>query len=93
MLDDLRGVAALAVVGAHVLGAFYSDARNPLHNAGPAVDFFLMLSGFVIAHAYDGRRTRMNARQFFALRLQRLHPLVVLGATLATCLLDPFYPA
>ncbi|MDE2487766.1 MAG: acyltransferase [Alphaproteobacteria bacterium] len=80
VLDGLRGVAALAVVGVHVLGIFYSDARNPLHHAGLAVDFFFMLTGFVIAHTYDGRWTRMNAGQFFALRLQRLHPLVVLGA-------------
>lgn len=95
VLDGLRGVAALAVVGVHFLDTFYSGVRtNPLHHAGLAVDFFYMLSGFVVAHAYDGRWARMSVRQFITLRLTRLHPLVVLGATLglATYLLDPFYP-
>lgn len=95
VLDGLRGVAALAVVGLHFLDTFFSSEKtSPLHHAGLAVDFFFMLSGFVIAHAYDGRWSRMSVRQFFSLRLQRLHPLVVLGASigLLTYILDPFYP-
>ncbi|HEX3700415.1 MAG TPA: acyltransferase [Phenylobacterium sp.] len=96
VLDGLRGVAALAVVCIHFLVTFFPDDRSsPLPHAGLAVDFFYMLSGFVVAHAYDARWTRMSVRQFFGLRLQRLHPLVVLGAVLglATYVFDPFYPA
>jgi peptidoglycan/LPS O-acetylase OafA/YrhL len=57
-----------------------------------AVDFFFALSGFVVAYAYDDRWTRMTILQFFRIRLIRLHPLVLLGATLGLLgyLFDPF---
>jgi peptidoglycan/LPS O-acetylase OafA/YrhL len=95
VLDGLRGVAALAVVALHLLDTFFRGPEvNPLHHGGLAVDFFYMLSGFVVSHAYDGRWTRMSVRKFFSIRLQRLHPLVILGAVLglATYVFDPFYP-
>jgi peptidoglycan/LPS O-acetylase OafA/YrhL len=94
VLDGLRGVAALAVVCLHLLDTFFPDETSPLHHGGLAVDFFFMLSGFVVAHAYDDRWGAMSAGRFFRLRLQRLHPLVVLGATLALAayVLDPSFP-
>lgn len=95
VLDGLRGVAALAVVALHVLDTFFPDPRTkPLPHAGLAVDFFYMLSGFVVAHAYDARWPALSLGRFVRLRLTRLHPLVVLGAVLglAAYLLDPFYP-
>ena len=50
-----------------------------------AVDFFFMLSGFVIAHAYDERLRRgMGVLPFLAVRLIRLEPLVLLGVALGT---------
>ena len=47
-----------------------------------AVDFFFLLSGFVIAHAYDDRWNKMTVGQFFTRRLIRLHPLIIAGMTL-----------
>ena len=46
-----------------------------------AVDFFFMLSGFVISYAYDDRWKRnLNIGRFFQRRLIRLHPMVLMGA-------------
>jgi peptidoglycan/LPS O-acetylase OafA/YrhL len=84
VLDGLRGVAALCVVGLHLCEVFRpTAAENPLHHAYLAVDFFFMLSGFVIGHAYDRRWPRMTIGGFFGQRLRRLHPLVLLGVALA----------
>ena len=94
VLDGLRGSAAFLVVAFHIIGIplGFDDSKNPLHHAYLAVDFFFGLSGFVIGYAYDDRWSRMTPLQFFKLRLIRLHPLVVLGATmgLASYLLDPY---
>lgn len=95
VLDGLRGTAAFAVVLLHVAQTFFATGTNPLHHAYLAVDFFYMLSGFVIGHAYDDRWGRMGIADFFGKRLRRLHPMVVLGVTLglAAYVLDPFAPA
>ena len=94
VLDGLRGSAAFFVVAFHVIGIplGFNDSKNFLHHAYLAVDFFFGLSGFVIGYAYDDRWSKMTTLQFFKLRLIRLEPLVVLGATmgLASYLLDPF---
>ena len=48
-----------------------------------AVDLFFLLSGFVIAYAYDNRLTDRNfGRRFLVIRLVRLYPLYVLGLSL-----------
>lgn len=93
MLDGLRGSAAMLVVLFHIQGitVAWEGAKVILHHAPLAVDFFFALSGFVIGYAYDDRWGRMTTRHFLALRLIRLHPLVVLGVMLgfASYLLDP----
>jgi peptidoglycan/LPS O-acetylase OafA/YrhL len=43
------------------------------------VDFFYLLSGFVVGYAYDDRWGKMSMGDFFKRRLIRLHPLVILG--------------
>jgi peptidoglycan/LPS O-acetylase OafA/YrhL len=94
VLDGLRGSAAFLIVIFHLFS--YAFAFNPplhlVHHAYLAVDFFFGLSGFVVAYAYDDRWTQMSIIQFFRIRLIRLHPLVLLGATLALLgyLFDPF---
>lgn len=94
VLDGLRGTAALLVVIFHVQGitVVFEGSKVLLHHAPLAVDFFFMLSGFVIGYAYDDRWVRMSLRQFLTLRLVRLHPMLVLGMVLglASYLLDPF---
>jgi len=94
VLDGLRGSAAFLIVIFHLFNySFGFD--NPLslvRHAYLAVDFFFGLSGFVVAYAYDDRWTRMSILQFFRIRLIRLHPLVLLGATLGLLgyIFDPF---
>ena len=52
-LDGLRGIAALSIVFYHIPEIFGGATAIP--HAWLAVDFFFMLSGFVIAYAYDNR--------------------------------------
>ncbi|GAB3634549.1 acyltransferase [Hymenobacter arcticus] len=94
-LDGLRGTAALLVVIYHLQAAvFGAYALIPLRHAYLAVDFFFLLSGYVIGYAYDDRWPALRVRDFFRLRLIRLHPLVLLTTVLgALCFyLDPYAP-
>ena len=99
ILDGLRGAAALMVVWYHVFeGYAFAEGTNGVEGGGlinvfnhgyMAVDFFFMLSGFVISYAYDDRWNKMSMGDFFKRRLVRLHPMIVMGAVigLATFLL------
>ena len=93
ILDGLRGLAAVAVVLFHFMEFVTPDYHDSFIAHGYlAVDFFFCLSGFVIAYAYDGRVRQLGTGRFFVLRLIRLHPLVLIGATLGllTFVFDPF---
>lgn len=79
VLDGLRGVAALLVVCYHLFECF---DFSPFHFGYLAVDFFFILSGFVIGYAYDNRWPAMSLGTFVRRRLIRLHPMVVFGAVL-----------
>jgi peptidoglycan/LPS O-acetylase OafA/YrhL len=76
-LDGLRGVAAIAVTSLHFrfeLGKFL------LPHSYLAVDFFFVLSGFVLAYAYEDRLSEgMKPIQFLRLRVIRLYPLYLIG--------------
>lgn len=80
-LDGLRGLAALAVVIYHRRWFFDGPV---IDHAFLAVDFFFILSGFVIAFAYDQRLrgAAMSFPQFLRVRVIRLWPLIVIGALL-----------
>ncbi|SFS47699.1 acyltransferase family protein [Sphingobacterium wenxiniae] len=83
ILDGLRGVAALMVLGYHIFEAFATSHIDQHINHGYlAVDFFFLLSGFVIAYAYDERwkKNTITLKGFLKRRLIRLHPMVVIGA-------------
>lgn len=84
LLDGLRGVAALLVIWYHVFEAFATSPIDQRFNHGyMAVDFFFILSGFVIGYAYDDRwKTSMTIKDFIKRRLIRLHPMVIMGAVL-----------
>ncbi|GHT42284.1 acyltransferase [Bacteroidia bacterium] len=87
ILDGLRGVAAIAVLVFHIFEAYTLDPYEKIVNHGYlAVDFFFVLSGFVIGYAYDDRWGKMNFGDFFKRRLVRLHPLVVMGMILGAVL-------
>ena len=81
LLDGLRGVAAFTVVCFHLFEAYATSHLDQRINHGYlAVDFFFILSGFVVGYAYDDRWTKMTVREFLTRRLVRLHPMVVIGA-------------
>ena len=86
LLDGLRGVAALMVIWYHVFEGFAfasNSAIETLNHGYLAVDFFFILSGFVIGYAYDDRWGKsLTMKDFFKRRLIRLHPMVIMCAVL-----------
>ena len=87
ILDGLRGVAALVVILVHGFETYIPFFGTQHINHGYlAVDFFFVLSGFVIGYAYDDRWDRMSTWSFFKRRLIRLHPMVVAGTLFGACL-------
>lgn len=81
ILDGLRGVAAIMVVWFHIFEAFATSHLDQQINHGYlAVDFFFILSGFVVGYAYDDRWKTMKTTDFIKRRLIRLQPMVVMGA-------------
>ena len=84
LLDGLRGVAALMVIWYHVFEgyAFAGGTTIDTFNHGYlAVDFFFILSGFVIGYAFDDRWGKnFTMKDFIKRRLIRLHPMVIMGA-------------
>jgi peptidoglycan/LPS O-acetylase OafA/YrhL len=83
VLDRLRGVAALLVLVDHagcILLGRDLVPRNLL-----AVQFFFMLSGFVVACGYEARmQAGMSAHHFLLRRAIRLYPLIFLGVAVGT---------
>lgn len=80
ILDGLRGVAALIVVIFHIFEAHATSRFDQIINHGYlAVDFFFVLSGFVVGYAYDDRWGNMSTREFFKRRLIRLHPMIIIS--------------
>ena len=87
ILDGLRGVAALMVVVFHCFETYVPVFKTQIVNHGYlAVDFFFVLSGFVIGYAYDDRWNKMTTWGFFKRRLTRLHPMVIAGMLIGAAL-------
>ena len=84
LIDGLRGVAAIMVVIYHLGEGFCtSPADLWLANHGYlAVQFFFILSGFVLGYSYDDRWTGMTSRVFLRRRIIRLQPMVAAGVVL-----------
>lgn len=89
LLDGLRGVAAILVLIYHIFEGFaFAQTTNgegneiitTLNHGHIAVDFFFILSGFVISYAYDDRWGKITLSNFFKRRLIRLHPMLIMGA-------------
>ena len=88
ILDGLRGVAAIMVIIFHFFET-HSGGNHVIQivNHGYlAVDFFFMLSGFVIGYAYDDRWDKMTLGTFFKRRVIRLHPMVIMGSIIGAAL-------
>lgn len=88
VLDGLRGVAALLVVAFHTLEPNDHGIRfkQIINHGYMAVDFFFLLSGFVVAYAYDDRWPRMSKWEFYKRRLIRLQPMIVMGSLIGAAL-------
>lgn len=83
VLDGLRGVAAMMVVAFHLFETYSGGHITQIINHGYlAVDFFFVLSGFVIGYAYDDRWQSMSLGAFAKRRLIRLHPMLLLGSVI-----------
>lgn len=79
-LDAMRGIAAIAVV---LLHTGHNMHLPTLKHAYLAVDFFFMLSGFVLTRAYEpALRSSLPWRRFMEIRIVRLYPLFLLGILL-----------
>lgn len=86
ILDGLRGIAAITVVCFHLFEAFATSHLDQSINHGYlAVDFFFILSGFVVGYAYDDRWKTMKTKDFLKRRIIRLQPMVIMGAVIGAC--------
>ncbi|WP_428328991.1 acyltransferase family protein [Mucilaginibacter sp.] len=88
ILDGLRGVAAIIVVTFHIFETNSGGNRfgQFINHGYLAVDFFFLLSGFVVAYAYDDRWGKMTQWDFYKRRLIRLQPMVIMGSLIGAAL-------
>lgn len=76
MLDSWRGIAALAIVAFHFRTTVGLNGLSLFDGMYLFVDFFFVLSGFVISSAYGERlRNGYSVARFMWLRLGRVYPL------------------
>jgi peptidoglycan/LPS O-acetylase OafA/YrhL len=84
VLDGMRGLAAIAVIMDHVTSV---ALQRVFPGRFLAVDFFFVLSGFVLAYVYGERlRTGMSLFSFMRVRIIRLYPLYFLGSLIGAAL-------
>lgn len=75
-LESLRGIAALIVVLRHIRWMNPASDLTFIRNGDLMVDFFFVLSGFVICHSYSQQIENIkDLSRFMWLRLGRLYPL------------------
>jgi peptidoglycan/LPS O-acetylase OafA/YrhL len=80
LLDAIRGIAAIVIVVRHA-PVFFGGWAVP--QSYLAVDLFFVLSGVVVANAYESRVLGgMSVQQFTWTRLVRIYPLYILGTVL-----------
>ncbi len=84
-LDGLRGMAAIFILMRHT-----HDFWNfEFYRSYLAVDLFFILSGFVIAHAYDIKLSTgaFSFRKFMSVRLIRLYPVFLLSVVVCAAVI------
>lgn len=90
LLDGLRGVAAILILLYHICCdaksfIVWPTPTSELYHCFLGVDFFFLLSGFVMGYAYDkALQTSLTTSGFIKRRLIRLHPMVVVGALIGS---------
>jgi peptidoglycan/LPS O-acetylase OafA/YrhL len=83
-LDALRGIAALVVAMSHFRGMIVGSGIRP---ATLAVDFFFMLSGYIMARTYEANMPGPFAFAF--LRWKRLFPPLLVGTLIGMASIGP----
>ncbi|TYK64773.1 acyltransferase family protein [Colwellia echini] len=73
-LDAFRGLCALCVVILHMRFVGTFTELNFFRGSGIFVEFFFVLSGFVLAHSY-GFRKNLNFKSYMKARFFRIYPL------------------
>ena len=74
VLDSFRGICAVCVVMYHLHWVGSLAEIDFFRGSGIFVEFFFVLSGFVLAHGY-GFRESLNFKEFVRSRFFRLYPL------------------
>lgn len=75
-LESLRGVAAILIIIFHSHFTYYKDDTSFVHNSWLFVDFFFILSGFVMTLAYRKRIIKgLSFYEYLVPRFFRLYPL------------------
>ncbi len=87
-LDAMRGVAAIGVLFSHYSGHFHSKPLywlfSPFYFVGNySVDFFFVLSGFVLARVYFQEDRRYKLGENVVRRIARIYPLYLLTLLIA----------
>lgn len=76
VLDSFRGIAAILLAIYHLNALGFISNSNIVKNADLYVDFFFVLSGFVIAYRYSNNlRTKEEFFSFIKRRFARIWPL------------------
>lgn len=86
-LDAQRGIAAIIVAALH---ATMLDLGRATFAGYLAVDYFFLLSGFVLAGVFEPKFPKMGVLKFFVIRFKRLWPLITVGSVLGS-LFDYFH--
>ena len=86
-LDSLRGLVALAIVFFHMGDFGWIAGFKPFRFGWMLVEFFFVLSGFVIAASYGARLAQGYPRwRFVLIRFFRVYPLHILTVALFVAL-------
>lgn len=86
-LDSLRGLVALAIVFFHMGDFGWIAGLAPFRSGWMLVEFFFVLSGFVIAASYGERLAHGYPRwRFMLIRLGRVYPLHIVTVALFVAL-------
>ncbi len=87
-LDSLRGIFSLMVAMYHFDKAFLPDSiynQFFIRESVSFVDFFFVLSGFIIATKYEGIQSNQDFYTYLKKRLIRLYPLLLYTTTVYLC--------
>ncbi len=88
-LDGWRGIGAIAILFFHFPKVYHFPDLDYVRSFYLFVDFFFVLSGFVITHSYQDKiRTAGDGLRFLSLRLGRIYPLHLVTLVLTIMVLS-----